>query len=56
MKEKLEIQRANAINAYNKADENGKQLLKDLFGKEAFNFNYKDVNSYERACGKYKVT
>lgn len=50
MKEKLEIQRANAINAYNKADENGKKLLKDLFGKEAFNFNYKDVNSYERAC------
>lgn len=50
MKEKLEIQRANAINAYNKADENGKQLLKDLFGEEAFNFNYKDVNSYERAC------
>lgn len=50
MKEKLEIQRANAINAYNKADENGKKLLKDLFGEEAFNFNYKDVNSYERAC------
>lgn len=50
MKTKLEIQRANAINAYNKADENGKQLLKDLFGEEAFNFNYKDVNSYERAC------
>lgn len=50
MKEKIEILRANAINAYNKADETGKKLLKDLFGEETLNFNYKDVNSYERAC------
>lgn len=50
MKEKIEIQRANAINAYNKADEKGKKLLKDLFGETTFNFDYKDVNSYERAC------
>ena len=50
MKEKIEILRANAINAYNKADENGKKLLKDLLGETAFKFDYKDVNSYERAC------
>lgn len=50
MKEKIEILRSNAINAYNKTDENGKKLLKDLLGERTFNFNYKDVNSYEFAC------
>lgn len=50
MKEKIEILRSNAINAYNKTDENGKKLLKDLLGETTFNFNYKDVNSYEFAC------
>ena len=43
MKTTLEIKRLNAINAFNKADENGKKLLKDLFGSNTFNFNYKDI-------------
>lgn len=50
MREKIEILRANAINAYNKADESGKKLLKDLLGDNTFKFDYKDVNTYERAC------
>ena len=50
MKTTLEIKRLNAINAFNKADENGKKLLKDLFGSNTFNLNYKDIKSYEDAC------
>lgn len=50
MKAKLEILKTNALNAFKKADENGKKLLKDLFGEGALKFDYKDIKQYEDAC------
>lgn len=47
---KLEILEANALTAYNSADEKGKNLLADLFGKAVFNQKITDrVKSFEDA-------
>lgn len=47
---KLEIIEANALTAYNGADEKGKKLLTDLFGKAVFNQKITDrVKSFEDA-------
>jgi hypothetical protein len=47
----LEITQGDAIKAYNNAEEKGKQLLEDLFGKDKFNQKITDlVKSYEDAC------
>ena len=47
----LKISAENAISAYNNTDDNGKELLEHLFGKEVFVHDIKDrVKTYEDAC------
>jgi len=46
----LQIEKKNAIVAFNKADNNGKSLLVNLFGKETFNQKITDqVKTFEEA-------
>lgn len=47
----LPVEKTKAITAFRNADERGKTLLSDLFGKEVFNQKITDrVRSYEDAC------
>lgn len=51
--ETLQINKANALTAYNEANDKGKALLSNLFGKEVFakaRFgSYKDIKTFEDA-------
>jgi hypothetical protein len=47
----IEILKSNALKAYNKADEKGKELLLNLFGKDEFSQKITDrVKSFLDAC------
>lgn len=37
-------------NIYNTCSSNVKKALEDIFGKEPFEFNYRDIKSFEDAC------
>ncbi|MFB5946088.1 hypothetical protein [Albibacterium profundi] len=51
MSETLEITKENVLQAYKNANNKGKGLLTDLFGKKVFQGSIKDrVKSYEDAC------
>ncbi|MBD3748534.1 MAG: hypothetical protein IE931_03465 [Sphingobacteriales bacterium] len=49
--ETLEINKANALTAHQEANEKGKKLLENLFGKKVFQLDVKSrITSYEDAC------
>ena len=49
--ETLQIEKSNAILAYNKADDKAKKLLANLFGEKVFSQKITDrVKTYEDAC------
>lgn len=49
--ETLNIKKANALCAYNKAEKKGKELLENLFGKDIFSQKITEiVKTFEDAC------
>lgn len=57
MSNTLTIQRNNAVEAYNKADDAGKQLLENLFTKKELFQSVKDrVKTFEDACNELGIT
>lgn len=48
--EKLTVNKADAVKHYNAASEDTKEVLRELFGAEAFKFDYRSIKSYADAC------
>ncbi|MCM1439978.1 MAG: hypothetical protein NC131_12370 [Roseburia sp.] len=48
--EKLTVNKADAVKHYNAASEDTKEVLRELFGAEAFKFDYRSIKSFEDAC------
>ena len=48
--ENITIQRSVLVAAYKAGNEEQKQMLEQLCGKEVFATNWRDITSYERAC------
>lgn len=48
--EKLTVNKADAVKYYNAASEDTKEVLRELFGAEAFKFDYRSIKSFEDAC------
>lgn len=48
--EKLTANKADAVKYYNAASEETKEVLRELFGAEAFKFDYRSIKSFEDAC------
>ncbi len=48
--EKLTVNKADAVKYYGAASEETKEVLRELFGADAFKFDYHSVNSYQKAC------
>lgn len=54
--ETLQINKANALKAYDGATEKGKKLLSDLFGEKEFIKDIRDrIKSYEDACDYFEI-
>lgn len=48
--EKLTVNKADAVKHYNAASEDTKEVLRELFGADAFKFDYRSIKSYADAC------
>lgn len=48
--ENITIQRSSLVAAYRAGNEEQKQMLEQLCGKEVFATNWSDITSYEKAC------
>ena len=48
--ESITIQRSVLVAAYRAGNEEQKQMLEQLCGKEVFATNWRDITSYEKAC------
>lgn len=48
--ENITIQRSSLVAAYRSGNEEQKQMLEHLFGKEPFAFDWREITSYEKAC------
>lgn len=48
--ERLTVNKADAVKFYNAASEDTKEVLRELFGAEAFKFDYRSIKSYADAC------
>ena len=48
--ENITIQRSSLVAAYRSGNEEQKQMLEQLYGKEVFATNWRDITSYEKAC------
>ena len=48
--ENITIQRSSLVAAYRAGNEEQKQMLEQLCGKEVFATNWRDITSYEKAC------
>lgn len=46
----ITIQRSSLVAAYRAGNEEQKQMLEQLYGKEVFTTNWRDITSYEKAC------
>lgn len=55
MKE-LKANLAKVKNIYNTCSSNVKKVLEDIFGKEPFEFNYRDIKSFEDACDRLGIS
>lgn len=52
----VQITWANARTAYNKADQNGKQMLVNLFGKKVFNENKTEyIKTFDDVCSELGI-
>ena len=48
--ENITIQKSSLVAAYRAGNEEQKQMLEQLCGKEVFATNWRDITSYEKAC------
>ncbi len=48
--EQLTVNKADAVKHYNAASEDTKEVLRELFGAEAFKFDYRSIKTFEDAC------
>lgn len=48
--ENITIQRSSLVIAYRAGNEEQKQMLEQLCGKEVFATNWRDITSYDKAC------
>lgn len=48
--EKLTVNKADAVKYYNAASEDTKEVLRELFGAEAFAFDFRSIKTYADAC------
>lgn len=48
--ENITIQRSSLVAAYRSGNEEQKQMLEQLCGKDVFVTNWRDITSYEKAC------
>ena len=48
--ENITIQKSSLVAAYRSGNEEQKQMLEQLYGKEVFATNWRDITSYEKAC------
>lgn len=48
--EKLTVNKADAVKYYRAANEETKEVMRELFGAETFAFDWREVTSYEKAC------
>ena len=48
--EKLTANKADAVKYYNAASEDTKEVLRKLFGEEAFAFDFRSIKTYADAC------
>ncbi len=48
--EKLTADKAVAVKYYNAASEETKEVLREIFGAEAFKFDYRTIKTYADAC------
>lgn len=46
----LKVKKADAVRYYNAASEDTKEVLRELFGAEAFAFDYRSIKTYADAC------
>lgn len=54
--EKLTANKADAVKYYNAASEETKEVLRELFGAEAFKFDYRSIKTYADACHHLGMT
>lgn len=55
MKE-LKVNLTKVKNIYNTCSSNVKKVLEDIFGKEPFEFNYRDIKRFEDACDRLGIS
>lgn len=55
MKE-LKVNLTKVKNIYNTCNSNVKKVLEDIFGKEPFEFDYRDIKSFEDACDRLGIS
>ena len=48
--EKLTVNKADAVKYYNAASEDTKEVLRELFGADAFKFDFRSIKTYGDAC------
>ncbi len=48
--EQLTANKADAVKYYNAASEETKEVLRELFGADAFKFNFRSIKTYGDAC------
>src|SRR5690349_7623024 len=54
--EQLQVERSKAMSAYRSADDDGRELLEKLFGKENFNQKATErIRSFEDACQELDI-
>ena len=46
----ITIQKSSLVAAYRSGNKEQKQMLEQLYGKEVFATNWRDITSYEKAC------
>lgn len=46
----LKVNKESVLNCYNKVDASTREVLEQIFGKEVFEFDYKTITSFEKAC------
>jgi hypothetical protein len=52
----LKVSKHDVVNCYNNADANTREVLEHLFGKEVFEFDYKTITSFEKACERIGIS
>ena len=56
MKEELTAKLAEVKDVYNASGSDVKKALEHIFGKEPFEFNYRDIKSFEDACKHLNIS